>query len=280
MLDLFARLDPGGAPLTSRGPFTRGYHAIGAMPGGAIVTSGYEDFEIEAVDERLQKRWSAYCERKDAREQPQVTGLGSGAIVAGNSGARTVCSGGPKGSKNERSYVPPRTTGVFVTRLLDGGKIAWMKGSPVEGTFGGLAVSPIGRIALGVNTSTQAQVQVLDTDGKELFTARFTPERGETARIAALAINTAGSMVVAGDFEGALDAAGTRLVALGRDVFVARLAPDGALLWARRFGDQENQSAKGVAFDGAGGVVVMGSEAIRQSGDRSIEDWFVLDLLP
>jgi hypothetical protein len=71
--------------------------------------------------------------------------------------------------------------------------------------------------------------------------------------------DAAGNVIIAGAFSGALAFGAITLTSAGAsDIFVAKLAPDGAPLWAKSFGDGKDQSARGVAADAQGNVVVVG----------------------
>ncbi|MCA9660189.1 MAG: hypothetical protein KC486_17725 [Myxococcales bacterium] len=79
-----------------------------------------------------------------------------------------------------------------------------------------------------------------------------------------------GGVIAAGSFFGTLDFGGTTLEATygieavadvlyqTTDLFVARYSPEGALLWARRFGDDAYQRAHDVAITDADEVIVVG----------------------
>ncbi len=67
------------------------------------------------------------------------------------------------------------------------------------------------------------------------------------------------AVVVAGATKGAIDFGNGALVSAGNDdVVVAKLGADGASVWSVRYGDASAQSARGVALDAAGNVVVAG----------------------
>lgn len=79
-------------------------------------------------------------------------------------------------------------------------------------------------------------------------------------RLAKLAVDAQGNVLVGGTFEGSLRVGGETLVSAGdSDVFLARLSPAGAVLWARRFGDAERQELRALAFDPAGNALVTGN---------------------
>ena len=69
-----------------------------------------------------------------------------------------------------------------------------------------------------------------------------------------------GNVYVAGAFDGAMAVEGQQLISGGSyDVFVAKLDPTGALLWAKQFGGTGDQSAYGLAVDASGNVLVTGA---------------------
>jgi hypothetical protein len=74
------------------------------------------------------------------------------------------------------------------------------------------------------------------------------------------ATDGAGNVYVAGFFSGPMKISGTTLVGFGgKDIFVAKFAPKGDLLWADQFGDTGDDVAQAIAVDAAGDVVVTGS---------------------
>jgi hypothetical protein len=74
-----------------------------------------------------------------------------------------------------------------------------------------------------------------------------------------LAVDQAGHVVIAGSFDKDLDFLGTPVLSKGEsDAFVARLAPDGKLLWVKTYGGERADAAYGVDTDAAGNVVVAG----------------------
>jgi hypothetical protein len=72
-----------------------------------------------------------------------------------------------------------------------------------------------------------------------------------------------GSVTVVGTFQGTnVDFDGvTRSAVGGRDVFMMRLAANGTRTWIRTLGTASDESATGVALDGAGNPVIVGSFA-------------------
>ena len=89
----------------------------------------------------------------------------------------------------------------------------------------------------------------------------------------AVAAGGDGSVIVAGELDGTIDFGQGPLTSAGsNDAFVAKLdAATGALRWAKRFGDDQNQIATSVAGDAAGNAYV----AMRFSGTVNLGGSFI-----
>jgi len=99
----------------------------------------------------------------------------------------------------------------------------------------------------------------LDAAGAHLWSKRWN-DTGEQSGVAIAA--TASATVVAGDFQGSLDAGGGAMhSAGGSDVFVVGLDGDGNHVWSKRFGDGANQALTSVVIDGQGRVLLAGAFA-------------------
>ncbi|MDI1435074.1 SBBP repeat-containing protein [Polyangium sorediatum] len=68
-----------------------------------------------------------------------------------------------------------------------------------------------------------------------------------------------GNILLAGALQGTMNLGGTMLTSGGKeDAFVAKLNSAGQVIWAKRFGDGQNQSATGIGADAEGNVYVTG----------------------
>ncbi|MEZ4301504.1 MAG: SBBP repeat-containing protein, partial [Polyangiaceae bacterium] len=76
--------------------------------------------------------------------------------------------------------------------------------------------------------------------------------------IASTAFDQAGNIYVVGKTSGTLAFGNEMLISSGNDAFVAKLAPDGVPIWARSYGDANDQSPQAVAVDSEGNVIVAG----------------------
>jgi hypothetical protein len=289
------RLDPAGVAVAARGPLSPGDRTLAATEDGVVLATGTAQIDVEVLDGKLAPRWRARCEREEEKRAPAVAFAAGVVILAGDTtgAARPRCvvsapaPAAQRGRPGNPAKALPPTTGaggsaLFAARLREGGSVEWLRGVDDGATLAGLAVAPDGRMAIGMNGPNHSLVRML---GALEISSRFLPESDGSVRVAAVAIDDHGDVAVAADFAEALEVVGkgvrgARLVALGRDVMVARLTASGRPLWARRFGDERDQRAEGVALDAAGNVVVVGREASRQGGDRSAEDWFVMALSP
>ncbi len=103
-----------------------------------------------------------------------------------------------------------------------------------------------------------------------------------------VAIDAEGNIYVVGSFSGSLMFGGTTLISSGSDIFLVKLGPDGAPLWAKRFGDSNFQLAQEIAIDEAGNILMTGQfETKIDLGGGPLSDggaggvhWFVAKLSP
>jgi hypothetical protein len=84
----------------------------------------------------------------------------------------------------------------------------------------------------------------LDADGSAQWSRSV-----EGLYAASLAVDAADELILGGSFQGTVDLGGGPLVATGAgfDALIAKLGPDGAYRWARRYGDDADQFGVGVA---------------------------------
>lgn len=91
------------------------------------------------------------------------------------------------------------------------------------------------------------------------WSQRYGDAAGQTAN--SVALDTAGDVLVAGAFRGALTIGGHTLTskdAYGPDVFVAKFTSDGNPVWSKRYGDLRHQTAWALATDGSDNVILVG----------------------
>lgn len=120
------------------------------------------------------------------------------------------------------------------------------------------------------NTVTFGGTSLISAGASDIYLAKFGPTgtplwakrfgnvsyNYEYSRIA---VDGANNVIIVGGLDGAIDFGGGALTSAGGDdVFVAKFSGTGAFVWAKRFGDAGTQSARSVATDATGNVVVTG----------------------
>jgi len=105
--------------------------------------------------------------------------------------------------------------------------------------------------------SADAFVVKLDGDGTFLWAKRFGGTANEEA--AALAVDDAGNVFVAGTFNGTCAFGSNTLTTIGgTDVFITKMDKDGNLLWTKQGGGANDDSPQAVALDSSGNLYVAG----------------------
>lgn len=101
-------------------------------------------------------------------------------------------------------------------------------------------------------------VAKLDAEGRVLWAGRFGDAAHHQAGTA-VTVDGQGNIILAGWFKGTLGLGGDEEGVSESDMFVAKLGPGGEVLWRRVARSTSAGKALGVAVDGAGNVVVVGS---------------------
>jgi hypothetical protein len=124
-----------------------------------------------------------------------------------------------------------------------------------------------------------------DTNGDHVWSQRYGNAFNDVA--GGLAVDRAGNITMVGSFDRSISfGAGDDHTSLGEsDAYIARLATDGKLVWARTFGAEREDVAWGVVADEAGNTVTTGwfqgavdfgkGGAIRSKGNKDV---FVIKL--
>ncbi|TKD13271.1 MopE-related protein [Polyangium fumosum] len=164
---------------------------------------------------------------------------------------------------------------LFVTKMDKNGTALWAKAYTGPGTqyIYDLAVSPAGDIALagafqssldfgGGQTLTSAGgydifVAKLDTMGNPLFV--LGAGDAELQRANAVTIDSAGNVLVTGEFNGSMDIGNGTVTSGGaEDVFIAKYSPSGFHMWSKTMGGISTQRGKDIAVDAFNNVLVTG----------------------
>jgi hypothetical protein len=164
---------------------------------------------------------------------------------------------------------------VFVVKLDTDGRHLWSRrfGDASWQSGAAIAIDPQGRVVLAgsfggsiefgnkvlnAENGETAFVMVLDAEGQGLDA--FTISSTEGLRPTALAVDAGGNFVIGGNFNGTLDLGGTVLTSLGEwDVFVVKVAPDGAHQWTYGFGSIVREDLNDLAIDIDGNVAITGT---------------------
>lgn len=121
----------------------------------------------------------------------------------------------------------------------------------------GSTVASTGATGSSTGTGMMMSCDPAPTTGPHAWSAVY----GDAAAQYGLAIthDAAGNVIIAGAFSGTVAFGVNTLTSAGNsDIFVAKFAPDGAPIWAKSFGDGKDQSARAIAADAQGNVVVVG----------------------
>jgi len=75
-----------------------------------------------------------------------------------------------------------------------------------------------------------------------------------------ISVDGGGNVVVTGVFGGGITLGGGKLASAGgRDFFLAKVAPNGDLVWSKRYGDADNQQSSALAIDSASNIFIAGT---------------------
>jgi hypothetical protein len=264
-------------------------HALVLAPDGDLVVagefSGSIDFGglsiatslaaselfVARLDPAGVPRWAAALGGRDDRS-PRI------AAAVDNAG-ELVLAGAFTGTLEvgDTSHVSEGGLDLFVARLDPTGARLWsasfgdaddQEGTDVAVDAGGVAVitgSFFGAIDLGGDpliappgAGTRLLAR-LDVDGSHLWSRDLggdgaTPVRGQRH----LGIDDAGAIYLATDFLGTIDLGDGPLTSKAVDLLVAKLAPDGAVLWSKLLGGTASHYSYGLALNPAGELALTG----------------------
>lgn len=163
---------------------------------------------------------------------------------------------------------------LFVAKLDASGKHAWSKRFGDAGSQTGMSIATDGQgnvivagyfdgtVDFGGGPLTSAGsidifVAKLDAQGNHVWSKRFGdagPQAGTVVKA-----TPAGEVVLVSALGGAVDFGGGPLTSAGGfDIGVVKLDADGNHVWSRRFGNETEQAANGLALDSAGNVLLTG----------------------
>jgi hypothetical protein len=286
---LVARFGPAGEPRWTRS-YGGGYedhgYSIAVAPDGGIAVTGYlgdaidfgggeltsaghADMFLVALAPTGEHRWSRRFgdQDDDVGRAVAIDPRGDIALVGDFHGALDV-GGGPLAGRGNSD--------VVLARFDRDGNHLWSRsfGDAFPDIGVGVAVDARGDVAVTGTFELRADLgggPLAAAGKKDVFVGRYTAD-GEhvwSHRIGAgdedvgggVAVDGFGNVAVAAWFWQTLELGGGAPVASAgkNDVLVAKYGADGALRWARGFGAAEPDFGRGVAFDRAGNLVVVGT---------------------
>lgn len=251
-------------------------YATGAIDlgGGALSELGNSskpDCVLGSFAEGGEHRWSRRF--ADCMARGVALAVGGDVILAGSTDGKVDFGGGPLPG-GEEDVVLARFDaegGHRWSRRLGGGgsqlatavAVDAAGNTIVTGTFWGKL--DFGRkggqpdeLSLSSAGESDGFVAKLDAEGEALWARRFGGAEHHQAGTA-VAVDGQGNIVLAGSFKGTLGLGGDEEAEGESDMFVAKLGPGGEVLWRRAARSTSSGKALGVAVDGAGNVVVVGS---------------------
>jgi hypothetical protein len=235
---------------------------------GTLESQGSDDMFVAVFDPEGRRRWAKRLGGVDVDGAEGVAVDRRGAVAVIGVYAGYVDLGGG------HELVGTSQSDILLVVLEPDGRVRWAKGwasaGPDEGRavgfdaagnlyalvefsqsvdFGGGPLDSVGNRDLGLIK--------LDPSGRHLWSRRFGSNLDELA--VSLAVDPAGSVVITGSFDDVLDFGDGPMKTAGRsDVFIAKFAPDGHVLWSRRLGNRDEDIGAAVATDPFGNVYAAG----------------------
>jgi hypothetical protein len=167
-------------------------------------------------------------------------------------------------------------TDIFLAKYSPTGGYLWAKTIGGTGADSGAAtaVDSAGNVFATGNIDGTSGVDfgggaLFSAGAKDVFLVKYSPVGGHvwSKRFggtgydfgAAVAVDSAGNVVVAGTFDGTIDLGGGQLTTAGdRDIFVAKFSSTGQHIWSKRFGGSSADFVRGIAVSSAGDVLLTG----------------------
>jgi hypothetical protein len=239
-----------------------------AIGDGELKADGADDMFVAVFDPEGRRRWAKRMGGVDvdAADGVAVDARGAVAVVGVFNGYVDL------GGGNE--LVGSGQGDILLVVLEPDGVIRWVKGWASAGADEGRAVGfdADGNLYVLVEFSRAVDfgggplesvgnrdlaLIKLDPRGKHLWSRRFGSTLDELA--VSLAVDPAGSVIITGSFDDTLDFGDGPMRTLGRsDVYIAKFAPDGNVLWSRRLGNADEDIGAAVTTDSFGNVYAAG----------------------
>ncbi len=239
-------------------------------------SNGSDDLYIAAFDKDGNAEWLWTAGGIDSDGVNAIAAMPDGWVIGGSftdSLTITTANGGQANLKSKGG------TDALLIKLGAGGDTEWVK------QFGGAYQDTIMHVAVDANSNIFVQgvfkdtadwggtplkagggsdndvvLAKYDTNGDHVWSKNFGNSFNDVA--GGLAVDPSGNVTIAGSYEnkGPISfGEGDTHSSLGEaDIYVARFANDGKLMWARSFGGDRVDVANDVAVDAAGNAVITG----------------------
>lgn len=270
---------------THRGEEVR---SIVALPGGDVVITGYftrtfgtgEPYELTADNSadiflaRLspggEVRWAKQFGGNSADSGTALATTRDGhLLLAGSFSGNMLFPAGDRVSKLNSAG----SADAMVMKLTDDGDVIWARRLGGEGYDQATAVAEAddGRIVMAGYFEGRAQLETLEppvdssgfndvfvasltADGTPVWLREMGGERQDTLN--GMAIDSAGRIHVTGTFQGEMTVGSATLASVGSsDVYITRIAPDGAVQHAHSFGSKHTDQVYDLARDPQSGLL-------------------------
>ena len=277
-----------------------------ALPGASTEKAptaqafGADDMFALLLNENGEPQWLFAAGGADSDGANSVAATPDGGWIIGGSFAGKVTFG-------TTELVAAGRTDAFLLKLNAEGTVLWAKqfggayedsishvvvdvqgNLIVQGTFADEATWGGQKMHAGGGSDSDVLLAKYDSNGNHLWSKNFGNQFNEVA--GGVAVDPAGNIVMTGSYDRSITFGDTEHGCAGEsDVFVARFAPDGTVLWSKTFGGAREDIGFGIAVDASGAATVSGwffgkmTISDKPNGDKTItgkgnKEFFLLKL--
>ncbi|MBD3336737.1 MAG: hypothetical protein GF355_14590, partial [Candidatus Eisenbacteria bacterium] len=235
--------------------------------GGTLTSAGSYDIFLAKYDEGGNHVWSQrFGDGSSQMGLAVAVGSGGNIAITGHCVGMVDFGGGPLGGTGGWN--------IYVAVFDPSGAHQWSRGfGSVFDDYGYcIAMDGTGNtvIAGGFgDTIDFGGGPIFNHGGRDGFVASYNPSgvniwsRGlggdGNDAVRSVAVDPAGNVVIAGEFEGTVDFGGGGLVSAGEyDAVLAKYTISGAHIWSQRFGDSDSDRGRSVDVDEVGSILLAG----------------------
>ncbi len=235
--------------------------------GSALVSAGDNDILVARFESTGEHKWSKrFGDSLEQKAQSVAIDALGNVLISGYVRGGVDFGGGTLAGGDNHD--------IFIAKLDSAGEHLWSKrfGDFAEQNAWDLAVDSAGNVTLtgdfignvdfgGGMLSSAGDRDIylarFDANGKHLWSKRFGDTKSQ--RAFALDVDPTGRILLLGEFAGSVDFGGGGMKSAGQtDVFLAAFGPNGQLLGGSRWGDDQIQYGKAVAFNGNKAALLLG----------------------